>query len=429
MTPRRRGVRLLPKLRHCVLHLAVATVVAGASAGCAGAYPARSASGPTPEAQAADAPCLAQAPSDLQLAHTLSIAQARLTADTQALLPGRYPGVTDSAGRWRTTTGGWTSGFFPGSLWLMNGLTGQTMFAQAASAWTAALTGQAVRTGSHDIGFEIFTSFGTGYRFTHSEAYRQVIVQAAASLATRYDPSVGAVRSWGARGDQSHFLVIVDGLMNLELLFWAADHGGNPSWARMASRDALTVRQHFIRRDGSVVHLVDFDPLTGAVISKGNPQGYNRNSTWARGQAWAVAGFALAYRETRDARFLDAARRTAAYFLRRLPSDCVPYWDFDAPGIPFAPRDSSAGAIAADGLLSLSQLDPVPGRRSADLQAAGGLLTALITHDLADHSQALLAHSTADKQTGATDIGTSYGDYYFLDALMRYRRAIAGAAQ
>ena len=136
-----------------------------------------------------------------------------------------------------------------------------------------------------------------------------------------------------------------------------------------------------------------------------------------------MAGFAIAYRETHDVRFLDAARRTAAYFLGHLPGDCVPYWDFDAPGIPYAPRDSSAAAIAADGLLSLSRLDPVPGAALPTCSAAGGLLTALITHDLADHGQALLAHSTADKQTGATDIGTSYGDYYFLDALLRYRRA------
>lgn len=418
-------------MRRCVLNVAAATVVLGASAGCAAsAHPASSPATRSTAARAADATsgCLTQAPSDLQIAHALSVAQARLSADTQALLPGRYPGVTDFSGRWRTSAGGWTSGFFPGSLWLMDGLTGQAIFSHAAAAWTAGLTGQALQTDSHDIGFEIFTSFGNGYHLTHSEAYRQVILQAAASLATRYDPAVGAVRSWGARGDQSHFMVIVDGLMNLELLFWAAHHGGDPSWAQMASRDALTVRQNFIRPDGSLVHLVDFDPVTGAVVSKGNPQGYDLDSTWSRGQAWAVAGFAIAYRETRDLRFLDAARRTAAYFLRRLPSDCVPYWDFDAPGIPFAPRDSSAAAIAADGLLSLSRLDPDPARRSGDLQAAGGLLAALMSHDLAARGQALLAHSTADKQTGVADVGTSYGDYYFLDALLGYRRAIAGPA-
>jgi unsaturated chondroitin disaccharide hydrolase len=344
------------------------------------------------------------------------------------LHPGQFPSITDHAGAWRTRPSpGWTSGFFPGSLWLMNQYTGRSEFARAATAWTDALAPQAVLTRSHDIGFEIFASFGNGYRLTQNEAYRQVILQAAASLATRYDAAVGAVRSWGARGDNAHFLVIVDGLMNLEMLFWAAQHGGSSAWQQMATRDALTVRDHFIRPDGSLVHMVDFDPLTGAVQSEGNPQGYDLASTWARGQSWAVAGFTIAYAQTHDARFLDAARRTAAYFLDHLPGDCVPYWDFQAPGIPNAPRDSSAAAIAADGLVKLSRLDPDPTQAESELSAAGGLLTGLITQDLATHGQALLAHGTADKPGGAYDTGTSYGDYYFLDALLHYREARASA--
>jgi unsaturated chondroitin disaccharide hydrolase len=358
----------------------------------------------------------------------LDVADARLNADTQTLTPGQFPSVTDRAGDWQLRPGrSWTSGFFPGSLWLMDQSTRRPSFAPAARAWTTALAPRAAVTSSHDIGFEIFTSFGNGYLRTHDEAYRQVILQAAASLATRYDPAVGAIRSWGSRNDNAHFLVIVDGLMNLQLLFWAAQHGGSSDWTQMAVHNALTVREHFIRPDGSIVHLVDFNPVTGAVQSKGNPQGYDLASTWARGQAWAVAGFTLAYAETHDPRFLDTARRTAAYFLGHLPSDCVPYWDFQAPGIPNAPRDSSAAAIAADGLLSLSHLDPDPARRTADRGAAGALLAALITNDLAAHGQALLAHGTANKPGGNYDTGTSYGDYYFLDALQRYRAALAAS--
>jgi unsaturated chondroitin disaccharide hydrolase len=373
------------------------------------------------------AACLAQAPTRLEVDRALAIAGARLTADTHALRPGQFPAVSDHAGRWRPRPArAWTSGFFPGSLWLMSRNAGHPALAHAASMWTAALAGQAAQTVSHDIGFEIFTSFGNGYEVTHSDAYRQVILQAAATLATRYDPAVGAVRSWGQRGDLTHFLVIVDGLMNNQLLFWAARHGGDPAWAHMGLRDALTVRERFIRPDGSVVHLVDFDPVTGAVLAKKNPQAYDRSSTWSRGQAWAVAGFAIAYRETHDVRMLEAARQTAAYFLGHLPSDCIPYWDFDAPGIPFAPRDSSAAAIAADGLLSLSRLDPDAAARRADLRAAGGLLEALIAHDLPRHGQTLLAHATPNKQTNVFNVGASYGDYYFLDALLRYRQALAG---
>lgn len=372
--------------------------------------------------------CLSRVPSSQQISRALDVAADRLNADTRTLTPGQFPSVTNRAGNWRLSRGsGWTSGFFPGSLWLMSSRsTGRPALVAAARAWTAALAPQAAVTTSHDIGFEIFTSFGNGYRVTHDDAYRRVILRAAASLATRYDPAVGAVRSWGSRGDNAHFLVIVDGLMNLQLLFWAAQHGGSSDWTQMATRDALTVRKHFIRPDGSLVHLVDFNPVTGAVQAKGNPQGYDLASTWARGQAWAVAGFTIAYQETHDRRFLEAARRTAAYFIGHLPRNCVPYWDFQAPGIPNAPRDSSAAAIAADGLVSLSRLDPDASRRTAERRAAGGLLAALLTHDLAGHGHALLAHGTSNKPGGSSNTGTSYGDYYFLDALQRYRAALRG---
>ena len=369
--------------------------------------------------------CLNQAPSAQQIDRALDLAQARLNDDTHAFTPGQFPSVTGHDGVWKLGPArGWTSGFFPGSLWMMARYTGRATFAQAAAEWTVALTPQSVQTSGHDIGFEILDSFGLGYEITHAEAYRRVVLRAAASLATRYDPAVGAVRSWGSRDDTAHFLVIVDGLMNLQLLYWAADHGGDPAYANMASRDALTVRDHFIRPDGSLIHLIDFNPVTGAVQSDGNPQAYDLHSTWARGQAWAVAGFAGAYAETGDARFLSAARRTAAFFEDHLPDDCVPYWDFDAPPAS-APRDSSASAIAADGLMTLSQNEPDAARRRAELGTAGGLLAALIGHDLATRGQALLAHGTANKPGGSFNTGTSYGDYYFLDALLRYRRAVA----
>ena len=376
--------------------------------------------------------CLSRVPSSQQISRALDVAAARLNADTRTLTPGQFPSVTNRAGNWRLSRGsGWTSGFFPGSLWLMSSRsTGRPALVAAARAWTAALAPQAAVTTSHDIGFEIFTSFGNGYRVTHDDAYRRVILRAAASLATRYDPAVGAVRSWGSRGDNAHFLVIVDGLMNLQLLFWAAQHGGSSDWTQMATRDALTVRKHFIRPDGSLVHLVDFNPVTGAVQAKGNPQGYDLASTWARGQAWAVAGFTIAYAgDTRPAVSRGRApdrgvlHRASAPQLRALLGLPGPRHPQRPPrllrgrhrrrrtGVPEPPRPRRGA----------------PERPSAAPPA--GCSPPCSTHDLAGRGQALLAHGTSNKPGGSSNTGTSYGDYYFLDALQRYRAALRPSAE
>lgn len=261
------------------------------------------------------------------------------------------------------------------------------------------------------------SSFGNGYAITHQRAYKAVILRAAKSLASRYSPTVGAIRSWGARDDHQHFKVIIDNLMNLRLLFWASAHGGPPAWKRIATQHALTTAAHFLRRDGSVIHLVDFNPTTGQVMSTSNPQGYRADSTWSRGQAWATYGFTTAYQATGNARFLTAARRTADYFIDGLPSDCVPYWDFDAPDIPHAATDTSAAAIAAAGLLQLSRLDPDSDRAARYALSASHILSSLAGHFIATHGQATLTGSTSTFGVDPPDNGTAYGDYYLLQAV------------
>jgi unsaturated chondroitin disaccharide hydrolase len=341
----------------------------------------------------------------------------------QSLRPGEFPSVTTRSGNWVTTGRGyWTSGFFPGTLWLLYQHTTQRAWLRAASTWTSPLAPQARVTRSHDVGFEILSSFGNGFAEASPPGYRAVLLRAAASLASRYNATVGAIRSWGPRNDARHFEVIVDGLMNAELLFWGAAHGGPARWAQIATRHDLTTLRHLVRPDGSVVHMVDFDPSSGAVLRLANPQGYDLSSTWSRGQAWAIAGFTIAYRATGDPRFLDAARATAGYFVAHLPADCVPYWDFDAPGIPHAPRDSSAAAVAADYLLELGALEPARARAAADVRAAARILGSLETNFLAARGAAVLDRGTADEALGRFDIGTSYGDYYFVSALDRFLR-------
>lgn len=348
----------------------------------------------------------------------LRLAETRLTATDGAFRPGRFPSVTDRRGRWQTVSARqWTSGFFPGSLWLAYRATRRPAFETQARAWTRGLAGQARDTSTHDVGFQIMSSFGNGYSLTHSAAYRRVILRAAASLASRYDDSVGAVRSWGPRSDRHHFEVIVDSLMNLGLLFWAGDHGGPHAWKRIATRHALTVAQHFVRRDGSTIHLVDFDPRTGVVLGTANPQGYSADSTWSRGQAWATYGFASAYAETGRLRLLSAARRTADYFIGGLRADCVPSWDFNVPDARTAPADTSAAAIAAEGLLRLSRLDPDPDRKARYASYASRILSSLAGHYLASSGQATLTGGTSAIGVDPPDVGTAYGDYFLLQGI------------
>jgi len=216
--------------------------------------------------------------------------------------------------------------------------------------------------------------------------------------------------------------VIVDGLMNDELLFRLGRSEHDRHWTRMATHHALTTARHFVRRDGSVIHLVDFDPRTGRVQGTANPQGFSPSSTWSRGQAWAVAGFGTAYRYTGRRSLLHAARATASYFISHLPTDCVPYWDFEAPGIPNADTDSSAAAIAAGGLLQLSVVDPSRTQRRRDARQAGSILWSLAQSYVAPAGQATLTGATATHGVQPSDIGTSYGDFYLLRTVDQWLR-------
>jgi unsaturated chondroitin disaccharide hydrolase len=361
------------------------------------------------------------------VAHDLTFAGAQLTRTLSETPSGEYPQETAADGTWRNFSAGWwTSGYFPGALWLMYQATGDASWRTAAAARQAGLESQKDNTSAHDVGLVLRDSFGLGFDLTGTTTYRDVALTGARSLATRYSGVVHAVRSWdnpsGAPG--SDFRVIVDNMMTIELLFWASKHGGDASLADMALQHALTSMGSHVRADGSTWHLVIFDSTNGAVKRKQTVQGYADGSTWARGQAWAVYGFTMAYRESGDARLLATARRVADWYVAHLPSDSVPYWDFDAPGIPNEPRDSSAAAIAASGLIELSSLETDAVRRARYLDAAKATLTSLSSPAyLAEgtSSRSILLHGTANKPAGDYDHGLIYGDYYFLEALLRYR--------
>jgi unsaturated chondroitin disaccharide hydrolase len=369
----------------------------------------------------------AQDPFDAMIQHDFEFAALQLNNTLAAITSTTsYPSTTRPDGSWNTTGASkWTSGFFPGALWLMYQRTGDSAWRSAAIQRQAGIAGQKTNAENHDIGFKIFTSFGNGYRLTNDDGYRQIILTAAGTLATRYDPDVGCIRSWGDIDDTDDFEVIIDNMMNLEILFWASKHGGTSEWYDMAASHALKTMTNHVRADGSTYHVVNYNPRTGDVKDKYTAQGADDESTWSRGQAWALHGFAIAYRETGDARFLQTARQTADYFIAHLPPDKVPYWDFELDSVQGEPRDSSAAAIAASGLLELGRIEADAGRAQTYLDSAKAILTSLSSPAyLAEGTghRSILLHGTRNNNSGdadSHDTGLIYGDYYLIEALLR----------
>jgi unsaturated chondroitin disaccharide hydrolase len=338
-----------------------------------------------------------------------------------------YPSAGGEKGTWATVSASdWTSGFFPGELWLLYQATGSAKWLADAKAWTAPLASQATRTDTHDVGFIIGTSFGNAYRLTGDPSYDAEILAAAGSLATRYNPTVGAVRSWDFGSWQ--YPVIIDNMMTLAPLQWGATHGGNPAWGVDASTHAQTTIADLVRGNGSTYQIANFDPTTGALLNKDTLQGLSVNSAWSRGQAWGIYGFVEAYQATGNPAFLTEAERIASYFFQHLPSDYVPYWDFNAPATSMTPRDTSAAAIAADGLLMLSTVAKTKAQRATYLTEAEDILESLSANYLAPSSGEAVLIDGSNNVPGDHEVNTAliFGDYYFTEALLRLQDALGG---
>ena len=314
----------------------------------------------------------------------------------------------------------WTSGFFPGILWQLYQYTGDHSFSVQAQRWTEGLENQKTAP-THDVGFMINNSFGLGYRLGGIERYKKVVLDAAKHLAMRFNVHVGAIRSWD--WGEFRYPVIIDNMMNLELLFWAARNGRDSSLAEIAKTHAMTTIRDHVRADGSTFHVVDYQPEKGEIIWRGTFQGLVDSSTWARGQAWGLYGFTVVYRETREPLFLETACRLADWFLERLPEDGIPYWDFDALKEPGEPKDASAAAIAASGLWELASLVDQALLRNRYLAASKNLVESLSSSQyLAIESAppALLLHSTGNKpHNSEVNVPTIYADYYFIEVLIK----------
>lgn len=350
--------------------------------------------------------------------------------------PG-FPRTVDKGEVVLVGAGDWTAGFFPGSLWYLYEATGDAKWRLAAADYTARTAPAKFDKTQHDLGFMLGAGYGNGYRLTGDPAYRDALLAGATTLVTRFNPRVGSIQSWDLWKNSSWaFPVIIDNMMNLELLTWAARTAVEPRYREVAVTHAdTTLRNHF-RPDGSSVHLVDYDPNTGKIRSRVTVQGNADASSWARGQAWALYGYTMMYRETKKEDYLRQAHKIAAFFMHhpRLPADKVPYWDFDDAAIPDAPRDSSAAAIVASSLLELAGFSNAEQERAyrafAEAQLRSLASPAYLANSGAgggDNGGFLLKHATGHKPAGTEiDVPLNYADYYFLEALLRLKGTQAG---
>ena len=319
----------------------------------------------------------------------------------------------------------WCSGFFPGNLWQLFKLTGNEAFKQSAMQWTPFIEKEKYNDGTHDMGFKIYCSFGEGYEVTGNEEYKNVIVKSAKTLATRFNENVGSLRSWDFNADVWDFPVIVDNMMNLELLFEAAKLSNDSTFYKMAQKHANTTLKNHIREDNSIYHVVVYDTITGKVKDKVTHQGFNDDSSWARGQAWGIYGFTMAYRYTKDSAYLNQAKATADFYLshENLPKDGIPYWDFNDPKLPDGPRDVSASTIIASAFLELDGYTDEPKYLAYAKKVLKTLKSEEYLLPITIDAPFILDHSTGNwPKKDEMDEPIIYADYYFLEALLREKK-------
>jgi unsaturated chondroitin disaccharide hydrolase len=366
-------------------------------------------------------------------------------------LKNAFPRTAYDSKLYNTKIYEWTTGFFPGTLWYAYEYSNDEQLKEAANVWTEKLRPLQYYTGNHDLGFMMYCSYGNAYRLTGSldTDKKDVLVQSAKSLASRYNATAGVIKSWNSfrswHGNKTYYYpVIIDNMMNLELLFFASKVTGDDSFRQIAMTHALSTIKNQIREDYSSYHVVAYDSTNGQVIGKETAQGYADNSTWARGQAWGIYGFTMCYRETKDERFLKTAQGMADFFIehKNLPKDKIPYWDFNANEEGYTPgvksnankitakyRDASAAAITASALLELSTYSGKNGKkyRTAAQQMLHSLASPAYRATVGTNGNFILTQSVGSiPHNNEINVPLVYADYYFLEALIRYDRLLKG---
>ena len=365
-----------------------------------------------------------------------AVAQLKVLADSvpDDRMPRTFQGDTSVF----SNTGWWTSGFYPGSLLYLYEYSGDAALLQLAEAKLAILEKEKNNRGTHDLGFMLYCSFGNALRLTgDTAAYKEILLTGAESLISRYNPTVKAIRSW----EGWTYPVIIDNMMNLEFLTQASKLSGDPKYLAIAVTHANTTMANHYRADYSSYHVIDYNPEDGSIVGRKTAQGAFDESAWARGQAWGLYGYVMMYRETGDDTYLDFAKHIAAFMLNHpnMPEDLVPYWDFDAPDLPedspYAAkyktyRDASAASIMASALIELStQADG--DSSTIYLAAAEKILQSLSSPsykaEIGTNGGFILQHCVGSiPHGGEIDVPLTYADYYYIEALMRYRRLLDG---
>jgi len=355
------------------------------------------------------------------------VADAQYKVMMKGLEPGKFPKTYYPAtGKFETSNSGWwCSGFYPGTLLLLYKENKDAALLTEANHVMEGLTKEQYNKSTHDLGFMMYTSFGNAEKIEPSEAYKQVLINSAKSLSTRFDPKVGCIKSWDSK--KPEYQVIIDNMMNLELLFWATHATGDSSFYKIAVTHANTTMKNHFRPDYSSYHVVVYNPETGAVQQKRTAQGFADESAWARGQAWGLYGFTLMYRETKDKKYLDQANHIAKFILNNpnLPKDKIPYWDYNAPNIPDALRDASAGSVMASAFLELCKYaDKKDGQLYFNTAETliRNLSAAPYLAPAGTNGGFILQHSVGSLPgKSEVDVPLTYADYYFVEALNRYK--------
>ncbi|EOZ97817.1 Glucuronyl hydrolase [Indibacter alkaliphilus LW1] len=358
--------------------------------------------------------------------------EAKLAAEQYKILYAKTPKdrmpktYYSDKNEWETSsTSWWTSGFFPGTLFYLYELTGEQELLDLGMDKLEILEKEKHNKGTHDLGFMLYCSFGHAERLRPNERFKQIMLTGAESLSSRFNESAGVIRSWD-HGNWK-FPVIIDNMMNLEFLFWASEYSGNSKFRDLSITHAdNTIKNHF-RDDFSSYHVIDYDPRTGEVIGKETAQGLHDNSSWARGQSWALYGYTVMYRLTKDEKYLEQAIGIADFIFNHpnLPEDLIPYWDFDITEEEQMHRDVSAAAINASALLELAKYSSE--KRSADFVKKAELILKNLVSDQYrakgdEEGGFLLKYSVGHfKANSEVDVPLTYADYYFVEALVRYR--------